>query len=306
MKYAVNDEGIKALHLLSSHLKEKANNIFGMTSNLQNFVEASGNTIGPHKQSLDKAIKEIYANLKSSVAPIKFLSAILDEIAEGYQDIIDNNVLSLSDTALNTESTSLDVNCSSLGTQKVHKEHINNYSQQVSAVQKDVLAGSGKVIDEANAKRMLYAVQSFSRLKYATIRSAYKNPTANSKDVAAMQSLDEYINSAPKWEGQVYRGINISKETAEAILKEPTVDMLGPSSWSTDYKVAKEFSEGYRDVSMIFELADNKSGASITHIASWNSAEAEVTAPSGVIYHIDDVERTFNGDIETIIVKVHE
>jgi len=166
--------------------------------------------------------------------------------------------------------------------------------------------GSGRVVSEDEAKKMLYGIQSFSGTGYSKIRSAYNNPNANPKDSETLSSVDSYIRSAPKWDGTVYRGINVSKETAKEIVSKETIDMLGPSSWSSEKRVAESFSNGYKDVSIIFTLDKNKSGASITHIGSWDGAESEITAPSGTKYHIDNVKETVINGIDTIFIDVHE
>lgn len=83
--------------------------------------------------------------------------------------------------------------------------------------------------------------------------------------------------------------------------------MLGPSSWSSELNVAERFSiMGSEPVHMIFVLPENKSGASITHLATYNGAESEVTAPSGVLYSIDRYEKARTDNRDYIYVYVHE
>ena len=60
--------------------------------------------------------------------------------------------------------------------------------------------------------------------------------------------------------------------------------MLGPSSWSSDERVARSFADGPDGVRVVFVLPDNKSGTSITHLATYNGYESEVLAPSGILY----------------------
>ena len=64
MKYAVNDEGVNALNTTASSLLEALNTVYQSTSSLQNISEGYGETLGPHKSSLDEALKEIYLSAK--------------------------------------------------------------------------------------------------------------------------------------------------------------------------------------------------------------------------------------------------
>lgn len=159
--------------------------------------------------------------------------------------------------------------------------------------------------DEAIA--MYHSVRNYSEAGYSDIRSAYRNPEAAPEDLAALTALDNYVNGAPKWDGCVCRGINVSRQTAKQILSGETIDMLGPSSWSSDRSVAERFSKGKEAVSMLFILDDNKSGVSITHLGYYNGAESEVLAPSGIQYSVLNVEHIRQGFFkETIIVHVAE
>jgi hypothetical protein len=83
--------------------------------------------------------------------------------------------------------------------------------------------------------------------------------------------------------------------------------MLGPSSWSTSETIAQRFADlGDNPVRMVFMLSDNQSGASITHLATYNGIEEEVLAPSGVQYITDSVNEVSINGREYIYVYVHE
>lgn len=190
--------------------------------------------------------------------------------------------------------------------QSTHRDFVLSYQDQVTAVQNDVFRGSGRVISEEEAKKMLYAVQSFSATAFTRIRNTYKNPNADAKDAKLMRSLDDYIHSSPKWEGKIYRGINVTTEEAVDLLSGKPIDMLGPSSWSSKRIKAEKYSDGCKDVRVVFVLKENKSGASITHIGSWNGSEYEVTAPSGVKYYFDRAKKVRKRGSEIIFIYVHE
>ncbi len=193
------------------------------------------------------------------------------------------------------------------GGQTQHRAPVAGWSAQVAAVQADVYAGSGREISPEQAGHMLYGIQSYSGTGYQKIRYAYQNPGADPRNDAAMRAVDDYLHSAPKWHGgTIYRGINVDRATAEKLMSGEPVDMLGPSSWSSDLGVAEDFADGYKEVKVIFVLPENKSGASITHIGSLGATESEVTAPSGVKYAVDKVERVKRPAGEFIYIHVHE
>lgn len=146
---------------------------------------------------------------------------------------------------------------------------------------------------------------------YTFVRGAYNNPDAHPRDAAAMVALDDYLRRSPKWKGTVYRGIHIAPETLEKILVDGVSDMLGPSSWSSSPSVAEKFSRGLfgqlpDGKNVVFVLPENRSGVSVTHIATFNGAEDEVTAPSGIIYVIERVERVVKAGVEYILIHVFE
>ena len=191
--------------------------------------------------------------------------------------------------------------------QTEHRPIISSHEEAINAVIEDVRLGSGKDISQEQAEKLLSGVRTFSGEEYTLVRKAYNNPNAPQSDSDALNAIDTYINSAPKWDGEVFRGINVSRRTANRILSEQTVDMLGPSSWSSELNVAERFSiMGSEPIHMIFVLPQNKSGASITHLATYNGAESEVTAPSGVLYSIDRYETIRTGNRDYIYVYVHE
>ena len=307
MKYAVNEEGVNALNMTASSIVDAVNIIYQDAVGVQNASEGHGDILGPHRNSLNGALIEIYQGLKTAAEPVQALSSQLKEVAECYQEIIDNDLLVHGDSGQGGGASAQSSTRESATTrQTAHKDYIETYKEQVAAVKSDVKSGSGQEISDREAEKMLYGIHSFSGTASTRVRSAYNNPNADPKDAEIMQSVDSYIHSSPKWEGTVFRGINVSESQAAEILSGNTVDMLGPSSWSSDLSVAERFSNGYKDVQIVFVLGENKSGASITHISSWDGVESEVTAPSGVKYHIEKVKKVKKGNSEIIYVDVHE
>ena len=94
MKYAVNEAGISALQNISTVLMTSVADLFEKTSQLQTISSDNEDSLGPHKASLNQAIMEIYIGLKESTESISTLASSAKDIAEAYQEIIDNDYLS--------------------------------------------------------------------------------------------------------------------------------------------------------------------------------------------------------------------
>ena len=190
--------------------------------------------------------------------------------------------------------------------QSVHKSKIYNREEEEKLIIEDIKNGSGKNISKDTASRMWESINDYSGPGYTAIRSAYNDPNPIEELKMQLDSIDEYIKGAPKWEGKIYRGINLSERDATNILLGKLIDMRGPSSWSSDEKTACNFSQKNKPVNMVFVLNNNMSGASITHIARYNGGESEVLVSSGVQYSIDSHERINRNGIEYTYVYVHE
>ena len=190
--------------------------------------------------------------------------------------------------------------------QTKHKTEIDNKSEKIDAIINDMNEGSGTIVTRDEAQKICNTIIDFSGPFYTEIRNAYNNPKAESVYKNQIELLDKYIKSSPKWKGIIYRGINVDKKTSQKILSEEFIDMLGPSSWSSDEYVAREFANDSEEINIVFVLANNESGASINHLSQFGRREHEVTVPSGVLYSKERVEnRIVNGE-EFLYVYVTE
>ena len=90
---AVSDEGVELLNSWASSISEAIEKINSLTGSLSSCIEEHPDTLGPHRASLANVIEEIEENTKSATAPANDIAEILVEIADGYQDIIDDDNL---------------------------------------------------------------------------------------------------------------------------------------------------------------------------------------------------------------------
>lgn len=91
MKYAVNEPGVLALKTMSAAIFDSVDQINSLTSALDSCAGEHSDTLGPHKASIDEVIEEIHSITKQATEPVNSISEILNEIADSYQEIIDND-----------------------------------------------------------------------------------------------------------------------------------------------------------------------------------------------------------------------
>jgi SPP1 gp7 family putative phage head morphogenesis protein len=114
--------------------------------------------------------------------------------------------------------------------------------------------------------------------------------------------VDSYIKKKKPYKGTVYRGVNLDtngelQELWDSMQKRGT---LSPESWTESKEIGVKFA-GKGKARVLFELVENKSGASIKRISN-KPKELEVLMPSGVKYEPIDMRVDEDG-LRVIRVK---
>lgn len=322
--WQVTEQAIAAMNNMSSHLQDLSSKIHQETGKMKAAFHDNHDGFGAHSDAIMQLLEGVESTEQEGSKPVAKLQLKLLRVALIRQKHIEENIYgghSHASAAGNQSSASVSGSGSTTtdgipsqqqgvaggSLQSEHKAFVSSHEAAISAVQEDVLSGSGQSISRERAAEMLGTVQYYSGNNgYTPIRKAYNNPNADPKDINSLHALDDYIHSAPKWKGQVFRGISVSESEASEIMSGTSVDMHGPASWSSEQGVAERFSNGYKDVRIVFVLDDNKSGASIAHIGTYDGAESEVTSPSGVVYHIDRIRKEPKNGSEIVFIDVHE
>lgn len=91
MKYAVNDEGVAALKGLAAKIEEGKEIIKAAAKALSSAADEHSNTLGPHQASIVNILEEIQAAEEAAAGPVESIAEKLNDIAEAYQDVIDND-----------------------------------------------------------------------------------------------------------------------------------------------------------------------------------------------------------------------
>ena len=95
-KYAVNNEGVQALITTANKITDATEQVLNIVNSFDNVVAERSDTLGPHYTSLVSAITEIREAQKQAIQPATELSESLNDVAEGYQEIIDNDKINTS------------------------------------------------------------------------------------------------------------------------------------------------------------------------------------------------------------------
>lgn len=90
-KYACSNEGVQALNNCASQILEGSQVIEQETSTMRQVADEYSGTIGPHQAELSAALDGIAGAIKRCIEPANNIASILQDVAEGYQDVIDTN-----------------------------------------------------------------------------------------------------------------------------------------------------------------------------------------------------------------------
>ncbi len=91
MKYAVNEEGVGAMHATANSIQSSLESILELTNRIRSSAGDHSGCIGPHESSLEEALGQIEESVKSVSEPANSTADMLNEIAEAYEEIIAND-----------------------------------------------------------------------------------------------------------------------------------------------------------------------------------------------------------------------
>jgi hypothetical protein len=158
-------------------------------------------------------------------------------------------------------------------------------SQKEVVMAKKLSESSGTQVSKQEARKMRETVDDFTIAGYLDMRDAYTNPNASTKSKEKLQTLESFIAKSPKYNGgELYRGIQIDAKDVSSFKVGKTIDMKGPSSWSSDKNVANNFANAGKQKpkgqsSVVFSLTKAKKATSIKHLSRAQDEE-EVLASS--------------------------
>ena len=106
--------------------------------------------------------------------------------------------------------------------------------------------------------------------------------------------IEDFIDNSPKWEGEIYRGINLPKHELEKLKVGGVIDMQGVSSWTSNFEIAESYS--FKNIKktgnqkIILHSSGTKQGTSIKHLAHYDF-EDEVLVSRKAKWSISNIEK---------------
>ncbi len=91
--YAVNENGVNALRELARHIYGSSEHLRIACDDVETAMDDYPDTLGPHASELAKAIEFLRITIIESSKPCDEISSLLLELAEDYEDIIENDRL---------------------------------------------------------------------------------------------------------------------------------------------------------------------------------------------------------------------
>lgn len=284
MKYAVNEAGISALQNISTALMTSAADLFEKTSQLQTITSDNEESLGPHKASLNQAIMEIYIGLKESTESISTLAASAKDVAEAYQEIIDNDHLSstaesYAETAAGTGGT--------------------GSTRSAGAIAPaDCIKTRGKEWTESLSKESKAAIHSYTGTAYsninAVLRGIEKQFDLGNRECAI--NIHQALSGASlPADCTVYRGVSskalgMLRMLPDSVLVGKTFTDHGFMSTSLDRNSAFG-----GDMLLEVDVPKGAHGAYVGDISSAGHYESEVLFDAGQQMRITGVRRDENG-----------
>lgn len=146
------------------------------------------------------------------------------------------------------------------------------------------------------------AIAAWSDGAYGKIRAAQTGKTNDPESVAQAEAIEEFIENAPKYTGELYRGI--ATDEPLDFKNGQVIDMRGLSSWTTSEDMAEEFASWGAENKYFFVTEGLSMAADISQ-KTMNPGEGEVLVSGKAKFKIKSMEWEPDS-AETIIVLEEE
>lgn len=162
------------------------------------------------------------------------------------------------------------------------------------------------------AEKMYKATRDFTDGMYDSIREAgFKgSPPASKSAKEKADQVDKMIDEAPKFDGQVYRGIGVSpgtaKQIAESAAQGHLISQMGAASFSTNQKTAESFGKsnapGADGEVVLFRSKGVQNGTSVKCISEFPGEDEVLMSSKASWKPTGKIERTTIGGRKAYII----
>ena len=136
------------------------------------------------------------------------------------------------------------------------------------------------------------AITSFTNTNYKEIRKASIGESNDEKYIEQAKQIEEYIDSNKKYEGKIYRSIGLDDSSFGNYTNNDMIgaeiDMKGISSWTSDEKIAKNYTPSNSLNSITFKIENSSKGVDISNISA-HPTEKEVIQSSKQRYKVKSI-----------------
>ncbi len=311
-KYACSIEGIEALRSSANAVLSSSDTIKNYTNSLKNYAESNKEGLGPHYYSLINTIDIIELHIFDATNDVNEVASTLNAVAEGYQEVIDEDGLSGIVDGLTGSSGSSVSGISGSGTSgSVGSSSGGNGSPESgngvpsgSVESSDAVRSAGSDFCSKLSPEQSGSIAGYSGSAYGYINDALRKRMPISSLPSGMDKQIIHIHTALKdaslpEDTVVYRGASpsalgkYSKLSDDQLIGKIISDSAFIST-SLDYDVAsKKFSKG---VVFVIEAPKGSKGAYIGDISVYHDTEQEVLFDAGQVFKVkkvsyDDCER---------------
>lgn len=172
---------------------------------------------------------------------------------------------------------------------------ITRYEERADMVKQTVPQYSEEKAEELVEHMDLWSGGGYKSVREAQ-QQAIEGKSYDKEWFASGELLEDYISKAPKYNGEMYRGLNLNKKESKEIINHlkngDSIDMLGTSSWTSRESVANELIQGS---GIQFRVSKTNKGTSIQHLSAYGKKEAEILVSKTARYKAKSID-IFNID----------
>ena len=297
-KYACSLEGIEALVSSANAVLSSSDTIKNYTNSLKNYAESNKDGLGPHYYSLINTIDIIELHIFDATNDVYEVASTLNAVAEGYQEVIDEDGLNGIVDGMAGSSGSSASGMS--GTGNGSGGGSTSGGTEVpsgSAESSDTIRSAGSDFCSKLSPEQSGSIAGYSGSAYGYINDALRKRMPISSLPSGLDKQIINIHTALKdaslpEDTIVYRGASpsalgkYSKLSDDQLIGKIISDSAFVST-SLDYDVAsKKFSKG---VVFVIEAPKGSKGAYIGDISVYHDTEQEVLFDAGQVFKVKKV-----------------
>lgn len=173
-------------------------------------------------------------------------------------------------------------------------------------------------VSRTEAKEIMGNIEQWSKdegaLSYKAIRNAQGTGKGSKETIKASQNIEKYVQKAPVYQGDTFRGISIDEKTFKTISKgkEFNVNDSKTASWSSDISVAAHFAYNAKTKGVPVVFIDNgkkKKTASVSHL-SLAKNEKEIISSKQNKFTVNKIQKqkwdSEFGEVNGYFIYVHQ